>query len=175
MIRPAYWTDSDLHTRLTAECREFYIGLWMEADDAGYVAWDVDRIGADLYPYRTLAWRRARIERWMEQLAVNGHVVALGCGRHVAIPNLSKHQAPPKPSYQHQKAHATCMRQMAPDGASGGQRAPAQGFSREGKGIEGEGRGLKGVRRGANGLTTDDDERGALYAALSDRDLPVPA
>ena len=27
MIRPAYWTDSDLHTRLTAEQREFYIGL----------------------------------------------------------------------------------------------------------------------------------------------------
>ena len=60
MIRPAYWTDADLHTRLTAEQREFYIGLWMEADDAGFIAWDVDRIGADLYPFRPLAWRRER-------------------------------------------------------------------------------------------------------------------
>lgn len=68
MIRPAYWTDADLHTRLTAEQREFYIGLWMEADDAGFIAWDVDRIGADLYPFRPLGWRRERLPKWLALL-----------------------------------------------------------------------------------------------------------
>jgi hypothetical protein len=56
LIRPAYWTDTDLHTRLTADQREFYVGLWMLADDDGYVSWDVDRVGAELYPYRPLRW-----------------------------------------------------------------------------------------------------------------------
>ena len=138
MIRPAYWTDADLHTRLTAEQREFYIGLWMEADDAGFVAWDVDRIGADLYPYRPLAWRRARLPKWLALLS--DHARLLDCGQHVLIPSLHRHQSPPKPSYQNKRAHETCLRQVAPAGASGGHVAPAQeggSIGREGKGIEG--------------------------------------
>ena len=160
MIRPAYWTDADLHTRLTAEQREFYIGLWMEADDAGFVAWDVDRIGADLYPFRPLAWRRDRLPKWLEIL--DGHAVLLECGQHVLIPSLSRHQSPPKPSYQNKRAHETCLRQVAPDGASGGQRAPA----REGGSIGREG---KGNRKGAaaDGLTPEEPtEFVATMAAL---------
>jgi hypothetical protein len=142
MIRPSYWTDVDLQTRMGADCREFYIGLWQESDDAGFVDWDIDRIGAELYPFRGLGTRRARMARWMDTLTATGHVVLLDCGKHLFIPTLSKHQAPPRPSYQNRKAHEACMRHMAPGGASWDHMAPAQ----EGQGREG---GLDGGRRGA--------------------------
>lgn len=138
MIRPAYWTDADLHTRLTADQREFYVGLWMLADDAGYVAWDRDRVGAELYPYRSPAWRAKRLDGWLAALGEE-HARLLDCGIHVVIPNLPRYQSPPKPSKQNQTAHDKCLHHLAPRGATGGQVAPAQGFSREGvgKGLEG--------------------------------------
>jgi len=142
MIRPAYWTDADLHTRLSADVREFYIGCWMEADDHGYISWDVDRLGADLYPYRGLTWRRTHLAKWLALLEVNGHLRLLPCGKHAVVPNLARYQAPPKPSYQNERAHDVCLRQRAPAGTTGDQRAPAQ----EGGSI-GEGR--KGLDKGA--------------------------
>ena len=143
LIRPAYWTDADLHTRLTAEQREFYIGLWMESDDAGFVAWDVDRLGAELYPFEVLAWRREHIPEWLASLSP--HASLLGCGKHVLVPALMRHQSPPKPSYQNRKAHDTCLHQVVPAGASGGQVAPA----REG-GLD------RGLDRGARGATLEE-------------------
>lgn len=142
MIRPSYWTDADLHTRLTADVREFYVGLWMESDDAGYVAWDIDRLGADLYPYRSLGWRRTHLPKWLVSLGT--HVQLLDCGEHVLIPTLPRYQSPPKPSYQNQRAHERCVRQLAPHGTSGRHVVPAQeggSIGREGKGIEGGARG----------------------------------
>lgn len=144
MIRPAYWTDADLQTRLTAEQREFYIGLWMLADDEGFVAWDPARVGAELYPYRSPSWRAKRLDDWLTLLG-SDHARLLECGRHVVIPNLPKYQSPPKPTSQIKRAHDGCIRdaiwgQVVPPDPSGGQVAPARGFSREGKGREGEGR-----------------------------------
>lgn len=142
MIRPSYWTDADLQTRLSAEQREFYIGLWMLADDAGYVAWDPERVGAELYPYRSPSWRTKRLGPWIELLGLD-HAELLPCGRHVRIPNLTRYQNPPKPSEQNRRAHAeTCLPHMAPAGTTGDQRAPAQGFSK-GKGLVG------GLEKGA--------------------------
>lgn len=129
MIRPAYWTDADLHTRLTAEQREFYIGLWMLADDAGYVEWDPVRIGADLYPYRGLAWRTRRISEWVTVLGC--HVVMLPCGKHLIVPNLEKHQNVPRPSYPNRRAHEAKCAHMRPS-------AGREGNLREGKGRESE-------------------------------------
>lgn len=167
MIRPAYWTDVDLQTRLTADVREFYIGLWMEADDAGYIAWDVDRIGADLYPFRPLGWRRSHLPKYLELLGC--HVVILDCGQHVVVPTLTKHQAPPKPSFQNQRAHDKCVRQMAPSGTSGGQVVPA----REGGSIGREGKGIEGGARRANGASIEETTTGgALVVALAARGLP---
>lgn len=122
MIRPAYWTDADLHLRLTAEQREFYIGLWMLADDAGYVAWDAERVGAELYPYKTAAWRR-RLPAWLEALGPQ-HARLLSCGVHVVVPNLTKFQNPPRPSSQVERAHVATCPHVAPPGTSLPQLAP---------------------------------------------------
>jgi hypothetical protein len=147
LIRPAYWTDADLHTRLTAEQREFYIGLWMESDDAGFVAWDVDRIGAELFPFEVLDWRRVHIPAFLE--AIKPHACLLECGAHVFIPTLSRHQSPPKPSFSNRKAHEACMLHVAPAGTSGGHVEPAgTSTGREGKGREYEG--------GARGATLEE-------------------
>src|SRR5512147_1724267 len=108
MIRPAYWTDADLHTRLSAEQREFYIGLWMLADDAGYVAWDPERVGAELYPYRTASWRSKRLCAWLELIGPD-HARLLDCGKHVYIPNLTRYQSPPRPTSQVKRAHDACL------------------------------------------------------------------
>jgi len=132
MIRPAYWTDADLHTRLTADQREFYIGLWMLSDDGGYVAWDVDRVGAELYPYRSPGWRRRHLTDWVEKLG--RHVKVLDCGKHLLIPNLPRYQSPPKPSYPNQRQHEKCHA----DGASGGHVGPSgTSTGREGNRREG--------------------------------------
>ena len=138
LIRPAYWTDADLHTRLSAEAREFYIGLWMLSDDAGFVTWDIDRMGAELYPFESLAWRREHIPMWLD--ALDSHAVLLECGKHVLISSLPRHQYPPKPSFQNRRAHEACLHLVAPYGASGDHVAPAgTSTGREGKGRESEG------------------------------------
>ena len=149
MIRPPYWTDADLHTRLTADVREFYIGLWMLADDAGYISWDLTRVGAELYPFRSQAWRVKRLPVFLETLGTD-HARMLDCGRHVLVPSLPRHQACPKPSYQNRKAHEACLRDLAPRGTTGDHGVPA-GTS---TGREGKGRGLNG---GAPPRADEDD------------------
>ena len=157
MIRPSYWTDSDLHTRLSAEQREFYIGLRMLADDEGYVSWDPSRVGAELYPYRSPAWRSKRLASWLEALGPD-HARLLECGRHVVIPNLPRYQSPPRPSSQIRREHDSCRRRhMAPSAASGDQVAPAQS-----KGVEEKGRGLNW---GAAGADQDESEFAVGMAA----------
>lgn len=152
MIRPAYWTDADLHTRLTADQREFYVGLWMEADDAGFIHWDIDRIGAELYPYRTAAWRRDRLPKWLALL--NGHIRILDCGQHIIVVNLTRYQKPPRPSAQYRREHEETCPHHAPRGAKREQVVAAQGFSR---GLDRGGVGEEGGAPGADGLTTDEE------------------
>ena len=159
MIRPAYWTDADLHTRLTADCREFYVGCWMEADDAGYIAWEPDRLGADLYPFRSLSWRRAHLAKWLTDLSVAGHLRMLDCGKHVVVPNLPRYQHAPKPGYQHQRAHDNCLRLVAPSGATGDHVSPAQGV---GIGV-GVGIGFSGAA-----APTEDTKTDGLKSRLGD-------
>jgi hypothetical protein len=166
MIRPGYWTDADLHTRLSAEVREFYIGLWMEADDAGFVDWDPIRVGADLYPYRGLAWRSKNIPRWVE--ALGPHVRILDCGKHLVVPNLEKHQSPPRPSYPNKRAHEKCGLQRVAHDPKCAQVGPSAG--REGKGREGKGFGLNG---GAAAQPSENDGE-TTFQRLVPRTVALP-
>ena len=112
-IKPEYWTDALLHTATTADVREFYIGLWMQADDAGYLRWQVDRIGAELYPYQPLDWRRTMLLAWRDELAAldpdDPLVVVLECERHVLLPTLTRHQRAARPVDTVQREHRRCM------------------------------------------------------------------
>jgi hypothetical protein len=132
LIRASWWTDGDLHLRLTAEQREFWIGLWMLADDEGYLEWDPARVGAELYPYKSVGWRR-RLPDWLATLGP-GHARLLECGRHVFIPNLARYQTVPRPTTNVHRRHLSeCTAKPVPAPARTGEQIPAR--ARTGKAV----------------------------------------
>lgn len=93
-IKPSWWLDKPLR-RLTADQREFYIGLWQLADDAGWLVWDVERIAAELYPYAGVSHRERNVANWADRLAAvdveHPHLVRWSCG-HANVPKMPGHQ-----------------------------------------------------------------------------------
>lgn len=93
-IKPSWWLDKPLR-RLTADVREFYIGLWQLADDAGWLGWDVERIAAELYPYASVSHRERNVANWSVRLAElepdSPHLVIWSCG-HAQVPKMAGHQ-----------------------------------------------------------------------------------
>ena len=94
-IKPSWFLDKPLRKGTTADCREFYIGLWMLADDAGYLVWDVERIGAELYPFDPIAKRERNVAKWADILERldpdDAHLVVWDCG-HARVPKMPGHQ-----------------------------------------------------------------------------------
>jgi len=86
-IKPAFCRDA-LMNSLPLETRLFYILLWMEADDSGWMRWDTVEINADLYPYEALG---PQIEEWAGQLEAVRRLRRYRCG-HAFIPHLTEHQ-----------------------------------------------------------------------------------
>lgn len=94
-IKPSWFLDKELRRGTTADCREFYIGLWMLADDAGYLAWDEERVAAELYPFDNIARRERNVAKWaavLERLnAAEPHLIVWDCG-HARVPKMPGHQ-----------------------------------------------------------------------------------
>lgn len=94
-IKPSWFLDKQLRRGTTADAREFYIGLWMLADDAGYLVWDEERIAAELYPYDPERRREANVAKWagvLERLnADEPHLIVWDCG-HARVPKMPGHQ-----------------------------------------------------------------------------------
>ena len=89
-IRPEFFTDP-VTARLPAPVQVTYIGLWCVADDAGWLVWDVQQLGALLYPYSSVHVRTRVIERASVVLAEAGRLVVFAC--HCGfIPTLAAHQ-----------------------------------------------------------------------------------
>lgn len=89
-VKPDFWLDEKMAV-LTYGARLFYIGLWCVADDAGYLEWNVHRLGAELLPHQTVRRRESAISKWGDELAAGGRLVILECG-HAVIPTLPEHQ-----------------------------------------------------------------------------------
>ena len=163
-IKPSWWLDKVLRTSVTADVRELYIGLWMLADDAGWLVWDVSRIAAELYPYSSVARRERHVGEWSTRLAAldgyEPHLIIEKCG-HARVPKLVDHQHfGGRPVYTVRDAHARdCAR------ADADARPGRVGNGRVGKGIAGF----------KNPLTPDDlhalrdEEDEALAARLRGR------
>jgi hypothetical protein len=90
-VKPAYWADPLLQKKLTAAERECYIGLWMFADDSGWLRLDLAEIAGELYRYRATRAREAALGRHVAHLEGLGRIELYGCG-HAFIPTLTKHQ-----------------------------------------------------------------------------------
>jgi hypothetical protein len=89
-VRPEFWSDKVI-AGLPMPGRLFYIGLWNVADDAGWLRWDVEQIGAVLFPYDGARHREKAIRGWGDQLVKAGRLLIEDCGC-ACIPTLPKHQ-----------------------------------------------------------------------------------
>lgn len=89
-MRPEFFSDETL-AGLPDAARLFYIGLWLVADDGGWMEWRPSRIGALLYPYESAKRREANIAAWSERLVDKGRLLIYDCGC-AAIPTLPRHQ-----------------------------------------------------------------------------------
>ncbi|HEX5466703.1 MAG TPA: hypothetical protein VFW92_08540 [Candidatus Limnocylindrales bacterium] len=91
-MKPAFWTDKEMG-RLPPVVRLDFIGLWMLADDAGWIeAFDVEQAAAELYPWESTGRRARRLTQSVAALAVAGRIVIhepCGC---LEVPHLAEHQ-----------------------------------------------------------------------------------
>ncbi len=147
-IKPSYWTDVELQTGLTADEREFYIGLWMLADDAGWLTWNPVTIGAELYPFRQRSRREAQIIRWAQRLATadpeHPHLIIYDCG-HAQVPKIARHQHPGRPVYTVQTAHRNCAQLNAVERSESQPRRVEERRVEEGRGEESKGGDRRGI------------------------------
>lgn len=94
-IKPSWFLDKELRRGTTADAREFYIGLWMLADDDGWLVWDEERIAAELYPFDPIGRRERNVAKWADQLerlnAKAAHLIVFDCG-HGTVPKMKPHQ-----------------------------------------------------------------------------------
>lgn len=108
-VKPAFWADARI-AALPAPARLFYIGLWMMADDAGWLRWDPSQIANELYGYESRRKRERDVETFLALLVEAKRVVVHDCG-HVEIPTLTSHQHLSVASKQVRsiwKEHADC-------------------------------------------------------------------
>lgn len=89
-MKPAFWSDAKV-AELPEATRLFYIGLWMIADDAGWLRWEPSEVARDLYGYEGRARRERRTAAMFDQLVTAKRVVLHPCG-HAEVPKLSAHQ-----------------------------------------------------------------------------------
>jgi hypothetical protein len=89
-VKPSFWTDPTL-AHISVGARLMYVGLWCVADDAGWLTWDLDELGALLFPYENPGRRRRQVETWAAELTDQARVKVKVCGCAV-VPTLETHQ-----------------------------------------------------------------------------------
>lgn len=94
-IKPTIFLDKTLQTRCRADTREFYIGLWMIADDSGWFEWDLPSIATQIYPFVGVAKRERDANHHAHLLTTlepdAPHLVIHDCG-HAEVPKMPQHQ-----------------------------------------------------------------------------------
>lgn len=113
-VKPAFWTDSRV-AALPAPARLFYIGLWMLADDAGWLRWDASQVANELYGYESRKRRERDVETFLTLLVKAERVIVYPCG-HVEVPTLVVHQHLAQIAKQVktvQREHAGCLHSPA--------------------------------------------------------------
>lgn len=164
-VKPAFWTDARV-AALPPAARLFYIGLWMQADDAGWLRWDASQVANELYGYESRKRRERDVEAFLALLVDAGRVVRYECG-HVQIPTLTDHQHLSVASKQvrtFQREHADCT--PTPADARGNPPLP----SRKGKGEGHVNGGGNGTEREGHGKGSARDLEPSGSVALTDEE-----
>lgn len=89
-VKPQFWSDAKLYG-LSRDARLVFIGLWMEADDSGWLRWEPDQIAMDLFPDEDRTERLRVVEDAGKALVERKRLRILRCG-HAQIPRLPDHQ-----------------------------------------------------------------------------------
>lgn len=112
-IKPEFFGDADM-AALPFRTRLTYIGLWSEADDAGWLLVDATQIAHDLYGFDPRGRREGWVTEDLVRLQEAGCLEVLDCG-HGCIPTLPRHQRfGGRPVYTVRDAHARgCARVLA--------------------------------------------------------------
>lgn len=98
-----YWSDSDLFMKLDSDVRELYVGLWMLADDDGWMPRDVPAIAAALYRYADRAPRERFVSGGLTKLRELGKVQSLRCCLY--LPSVARYPRAGKKSTDHHAEH----------------------------------------------------------------------
>lgn len=168
-VKPDFWRDSVM-TELDDTVRLVYIGLWMEADDAGFIRLDISEIARDLWD-APKSEREGRLSASLDVLVSVSRVMLLECGRHATIPTLVEHQrlaSPDKRVLSVSREHAReCV--ASPQEPAGPRVSPTRNV--KGKGKEGEGKG----GYGGDGSAVDADrDRGTTGSTEFQLLVPRP-
>lgn len=89
-VKPSFFKDPVM-AELSPAVRLFYVGLWMLADDAGWLRWDAAEVGNELYGYEPRGRRERNAVAYLETLVTKKRVALYPCG-HVFIPRFTDHQ-----------------------------------------------------------------------------------
>ncbi len=89
-VKPSFFKDPVM-AELSPAVRLFYVGLWMLADDAGWLRWDAAEVGNELYGYEPRGRRERNTMAYLEELVSRGRVTRHDCG-HLFIPRFTDHQ-----------------------------------------------------------------------------------
>jgi hypothetical protein len=100
-----FWSDSDLFMKLNADQRELYVGLWMLADDDGWMPRDVPAIAAALYRYADRAPRERIVSDGLTKLRELGKVQSFRCCLY--LPSVARYPRAGKKSTDHHTEHRT--------------------------------------------------------------------
>lgn len=152
-IKPEFFRDREM-AGLTADQREFYIALWMEADDSGFLRWDVAQIAADAYPFRGLAKRERQVSEWGDLFDQLGKLRRYECG-HAFLPNLTAHQrfsGSTKQVHTFKNEHATKCPPQEPAGTRESPQIPADPRPERNGSVEGKERGGMGGQNDEGGV-----------------------
>lgn len=103
-LKREYFSDFEFQTKLTAEQREVYMGLWQLADDAGWLDWHPEQIAAHIFRFSGADGPRL-LEAAAEALKATGRLKVLAC-RHASLPRGEGHARPGRPSSQSEIYHA---------------------------------------------------------------------
>lgn len=114
-VKPSFWTDDKL-AAMPAAVRLFYVGLWMVADDAGWLRWSVPEIANELYGYESRRKRERDVVAFARVLEEAGRVKRFDCG-HAIVPTLTDHQrfsGATKQVHTVEKEHRKCGESEGP-------------------------------------------------------------
>lgn len=162
-VKPAFWSDKVV-ARLPKPTRLAFVGLWMLADDAGWIeCFDVEQAAAELFPWEHVKRRERDLAGDLERLRAAGRVVIhepCGC---LEVPHLPEHQRiAGHQSFGARDAHRKHSVAMGSDAVAPGSHGTV-GNGRERNGTERNGREILQDSSSEGSPSSGD---GALKAAL---------